>query len=432
MGRARSLRGDRAVRAVALLAAATACASGGTAPPPAAEGAAEPAPGFEAPPRQRASEIWSAAVVRGDHYQIEEEVVTDGFYRIYRVRSDYGDFEARGDDVLARRLREIQALTVLDERGQTQEFAKALGQALATPLVATWNLVTRPVGTVIGIPLGMARFLAGKPGLASGQRGELEESSARDLIGFSSKKRKLAFDLGVDPYSSNPALQRELNRYAWVAYAGGLPFNLAPFLRAEPLQKQIALPATPPSLAEKLLLSPEELRKENGAALERMGVPEATRRAFLGHPWYSPRHQTVITASLAALDVTEDRDAFVRAALSAEAEADANFYQRSAQLLRDYHENDVRLSQLVALGTLAAGYTPDRALVVPLLVDYLAWTPRTEALADALGPARHPGLEVREVSLLLTGSASPRAREALEARGIRVTEGAAARLEGAP
>ena len=59
------------------------------------------------------------------------------------------------------------------------------------------------------------------------ERSQYEDSNAAQLIGFAKAKRDIALKLGVDPYSSNEALQRELNGIAWASYAGKMTFTLA-------------------------------------------------------------------------------------------------------------------------------------------------------------------------------------------------------------
>jgi hypothetical protein len=42
----------------------------------------------------------------------------------------------------------------------------------------------------------------------------------KQVIGFADAKRKAAVSLGVDPYTTNPLLQRELDGIAWASFAG--------------------------------------------------------------------------------------------------------------------------------------------------------------------------------------------------------------------
>lgn len=399
-----------------------ACASDRSAHP-GSHPVADPRSSFEQAPVQHASALWPPAILRGDNHAVEEDVTLAGFQRTYRVHSHFGDFEVRGDTLLVTRIREIESLSALHEMSKTAEFAKAVARALNTPFVATWNLVTDPVDTAAGIPAGVARQLARGPGLARRDRGELEDPALADLIGFGAKKRELAYLLKVDPYSSNQALQRELNRHAWAVYAGGLPFNVAPFLRGEKFTEQLWPGAPHPSVRELLRSrSPEQLRTLTGERLEAMGVPEESRERFGRHPWYSPRHHLVIVSALSRLKVTSDRRAFVDVALTAASEADARDFERIAVTLYRYYDRRQPIERLVRLGTLVAAYTAERRLVVPLAADHLVWTLEAERLAQSFLREFPKDLEVRGIELLISGTASERARAELAARDIELDE----------
>jgi len=44
--------------------------------------------------------------------------------------------------------------------------------------------------------------------------GEGEGNKMKDVIGYSDKKRKIALQMGIDPYSTNTVLQKELDDVA--------------------------------------------------------------------------------------------------------------------------------------------------------------------------------------------------------------------------
>jgi hypothetical protein len=71
--------------------------------------------GFEQAPALRASELLPPELLKGPHHEVDEEVTTDGFLRTYTVHSKVGDFEARGEDGVRTRIRQIEALTRLAE-----------------------------------------------------------------------------------------------------------------------------------------------------------------------------------------------------------------------------------------------------------------------------------------------------------------------------
>jgi len=407
-------RGDtQAQNPIALLLCAAAlagCASGSETAlqvPSADERAAAETAGFEVGSVRSAADLVPPDLLTGPHYRIEPRVVTSGFANWYVVTSDYGDFKIRGDRMLRTRIREIEALAALDEMSKTEAFANAAGNALKSPFVATWNLITHPVDTIVGIPIGAWEAIKQGSQLARGERSELEDSGVLALIGFEMKKRQIANELGVDPYSSNKVLQKQLNRFAWAAYLGGLPYLFVPFVDDSDFQKATEEPAD--RLAEALLVLSDEL---------------------VGHPWYSPRNATLLVEALAALDLARNRLAFVEVAVSAQSENDALSYEQTAGLLRRYSERVSPVREIISVAGTPMGYTESGILVVPLAADHAIWDAKAAALAHAMTEGLPSELRVERVELVLSGTASPLARERFEALGVAVTERAFEPLEG--
>ncbi len=396
---------------------------------PGAEAAPDEA-SFEALPPARAEALLPDALRVGPHHRVREEVGLREFLHHYTIDSDFGVLEAHGDARLRTRVAEIAALGQLDRMQKRDEFANALAAGLKSPFVAAWNLLRDPVDSILGVPQAAWETLEKTARLARRERSELEDSGLREFIGFESKKRELAYELGVDPYSSNPLLQKQLNRFAWASYLGGLPFAIVPFQGEEEGEASGAVGSTD-RLREILRhYSPEDLRRLNRIELAVMGVGGERADAFLSHAWYSPRHATVLVESLVALDLTEGRAAFVDAAAQAKSETEAWRFQRSAELLRRFHENREGLARLSSQGTFVVGRTHEGGLVVPLVADRVTWSPASRALRDRIaGTVSTSG----QAQLLVSGTVTPAVREAFDEAGIRITEDAFERLaaEGA-
>jgi hypothetical protein len=398
--------------------------------PAVSAGDADPSLGFESPPTLHASDLLPPEILSGPHHRVGDAVGSDGFVHLYTVASDYGDFEVAGDDLLRERVREVEALAMLDEMSATGEFASAAARGLESPFVATWNLIRHPVDTISGIPANAWEAIRRTSELARSERGALEESAFREFIGFESRKRELAHRLGVDPYSSNKVLQTHLNRFAWVSYAGEFPFLLVPFQGDADSDEALAASAPPTRdarLGELLRdYSPEDLRRLNRIELAVIGIPEPLARDFLDHPWFSPRHETVFVESLTAVE-PQSSTACVEVALTAGSEFDAFFYQRGAELLRAYHEHRTPITRCVAIAAarpdrfVLAGVAEDGTLVVPEFVDHLVWTRPAARLADDLAAGLPPELGIERRELLLSGTLSTKARAELESRGLLVT-----------
>jgi hypothetical protein len=386
--------------------------------------------GYETPPVRRAANLLPPELLEGPHHRVRDEVASDGFLNRYVIESDFGTFEAAGDELLRIRIHEIEALAELDRMQKRDEFARAMAAGLKSPFVAAWNLIRDPVDSILGIPQSAWETVKKTAELTRRERGELEDSGFREFIGFETKKRELAFQLGVDPYTSNKELQKQLNRFAWAAYLGGLPFALVPFQDA-PAEAEIG-PASE-NADERLRdilrhYAPEDLRRLNRIELAVMGAPPELADRFLTHLWYSPRHGTILIESLVALDLAEDRPAFIETALAAGSEADARFYQRAAQLLRAWHEGREELVRVAGRRRAVMGLTAEDELVVPLVLDHAVWSRPADAFATrALEAAETLG--ARRVRLLVSGTLSERARAEFAARGFAVTEQAFERLD---
>ena len=333
--------------------------------------------------------------------------------------------------MLRARIREIEVLAATREMSKTAEFGRAAGNALKSPFVATWNLITNPVDTIRGIPVSAWKAIEQTSQLARSERGELEDSGLLALIGFESKKRQIANELGVDPYSSNKELQKQLNRFAWAAYAGGLPYMFVPFVDDGDFQGEVSEPTD--RLTELLLFySPEDLRRLNRIELAVMGVAKPLSDEFIRHPWYSPRHETVLVEALSALDLTADRAEFIRVAVTASSEDDAAFYQRTAELMRAYSDHVSAIQRIVVIDETPMGYTGNGTLVLPLPADYTIWSPTIAALMHSMKQSPPADLTIERTELLVSGTVSSTARQEIEAVGVTVTERAFQHLNGEP
>ena len=182
-------------------------------------------PSFETPPVFTAGSVLKDEWLRSPYHQVLESVPTQGFTNTYLIKSAFGNFQADGNDLLRVRVREIRALAAMQNIAKSKLYQNAAAKALQSPLKMAGNLLDDPTATVKGVGRGAMRYVR-RAGEAV-KRGKVGGGSVKDLIGFNGVKRELAFELGVDPYSRNPALQRQLEEMAWTAYAGKMTIKAA-------------------------------------------------------------------------------------------------------------------------------------------------------------------------------------------------------------
>ena len=387
---------------------------------------------YQVPTNRKVIEIFPADIITGPHYQIRDKVVSYGYMDQFTVDSDYGVFEVTGNLALLKLLKEIKAIAVLEKIKDSKAYADALKSAGEMPVEFGKNLITDPVETLSGIPTGVTRLFKNIATSLSSTHDPSEDSRMKQALAVSSYKRDYAYELGVDVYSSNPVLQKELNRVGWAGAIGSLTMTaaLAPFggpgvmvLKTTRLSAQInnLLKEEPPA----------RLRQINEAKLKEMGVPDDLANQFLDHPSFTPRHDTVIVSSLEILKEAQGKGDFIKYILSADDEETANFFQYMAETMRGYQEKVSPIMDIKVVSGLAFAKAKNGSVLIPLPVDHLVWTERADHISSectknfkALDPN-----SAGKFDLWATGTLTSLAKEQLAIKGVKVTENIYKKIE---
>jgi hypothetical protein len=382
---------------------------------------------YEPAAERRASQMLPPALRAGAGFKVEEGVPSDGFMPRFTIKSDFGEYVVSGQEMLAIRVQEIAALDKLDEVTKGEAFAKAMGASAKKTGQAVANVASKPVETAAGVPKGVGRFMKGigksakKAGEsaadavdkdeddddASAQNksaGQQADDAAKSAAGASKAKRGLAKQFQVDPYSTNPALQKKLDELALATSAGGFAVNLV-----NPVAV-VSKVATVNSLAWDT--PAPDLKEMNDKKLQALGVPEKTRKDFFANPFFTPTLGTSFVAALASLQgVAGAENAVALATRRTRSEEDARFYKRAAEILALYQKQVGPLLTLEARRSLFVATSRAGAFVVPAAVDSLTWT---EAV-DTFSQEPVPGAKSRVV--WLSGEASAKCAAELQKRG---------------
>ena len=378
---------------------------------------------FELPANRSASQILPSDLIAGPHYQIDDAVVSYGYMHRYTVVSDFGAFDVTGDGALRKLVREIHAIAALREIKQTEAFADSIKHAVKAPFSLGKKLITEPVDTLTGLPSGVFQIFGNVKESITMEHDPSEDSRIKQALFVSSWKRDYAAELGVDVYSSNKILQEELNSVGWAAAIGGLTVSAVTMpasatgvlvLKQMRFADQIhnALTEEPPG----------RLRLINQEKLVAMGVSEELTERFLEHPHFTPRHDTVIVASLEHLQSARGRNVFLESTLSAQDEVAANFFMNIAQTLSGYDDNVSRLREIKVLAGLTVAEGENGAVLIPFPLDHGVWSERaSEVVNHLITSTRAAGLTGKP-ELWVTGTVSPLARQQLGLLGIEVVE----------
>lgn len=392
-------------------------------PSPSTEGS------FEELPDLNASDILKPEVVKGPYHTVREPVSTWSGANRFIIDSDFGIFEAEGNEMLLRRINEINAIAKLKEISRTDQYKAALMKSAKAPVDAAKRIASDPVGTISSAPKGLMKFMrgAGESIKNVGKKSDsdkYEGSKLEQMSGYSDTKRKVAISLGVDPYSSNAVLQHELNEIAKAAFLGGATFSVATLPLGGAAGIGLTTTQVSNSLEETLReKSPADLKALNRKYLLGMGASAKEADRFFANAAFSPSAQTAFVLNLRSLEDVTNRRAFIKLATDVSStEADAIFCIQTAALMSKVHTGDVPLARISILGEFPIGIAKDGGVVVALQWDYAAWTPNAAAFADDVQRLASESGAHKPMLVALSGEASARLQDELHSRGFTLRD----------
>ena len=385
-------------------------------------------PVFEELPELRASEILKPEFLKGPHYAVRDPVPTASGMNQFTIDSDFGVFEADGNEMLLQRLKEIDAIARLGEVSRTDEFKKSLLAAAKSPLNSAKNIARDPAQAISNVPKGIMKFLGRAretvENVGKGGGGDIGDGNKiKDAIGYSDKKRKIALQMGIDPYTTNTVLQKQLDDVAWASWAGGFTFSVAT-LPISGAAGAVLTVTNVNSTVEDLLRekSPSELQQINRATFRALGASASDAERILNGGAFTPTEATAFAVHLKALKGVANRGAFVKAAAEkSTTEADALFCVYTAALM-DQINQKTPIARIVMLGDFPICVAKDGTIIVALQWDYAAWTSGAASFTDNVQKLAGKSGQNAHVSVDLSGQVSPRLREELEKRGMTVQD----------
>jgi hypothetical protein len=381
---------------------------------------------FEELPELKASEILKPELLKGPHYVVRDPVPTSSGMNQFTIDSDFGVFEADGNEMLLQHLKEIDAIARLEEVSRSDEFKKSLVAAAKSPLNSAKNIAKDPAQAISNVPKGIMKFLGRAKETAKnvgkgGGGDEGDGSRMKDVMGYSDKKRKIALQMGIDPYSTNSVLQKELDDVAWASWAGGFTFSVATFPISGPMGAALTVTNLNSTVADLLHeKTPAELEQINRATFRAMGANASDIERILHGGAFTPTQATTFAVHLKALKGVENRRAFVKiAAQKSTTEADALFCVYTAALMNQIHEK-TPIARIAMLHDFPVCVAKDGTIVVALQWDYAAWTSGAAGFTNDVQELAAQSGKNTNVLVALSGQVSPLLRQELETRGFTV------------
>jgi hypothetical protein len=411
-----SQRSRPAKAAIWLLASTLALAAGSSA------SAQDVELGFEGPPTLRATDLLPAELQQTPYHSVEGPVTTEDHFYHFDVKSHYGRYKPVSMEMLKIRAHEIRILNRAVELKDQYEFLQSAGSRIEAMGEALVGTVVHPVETVRAVGKGIGKKVVGIGRLFKGRtRSKRRDSFMKELL-LAKHKRKVAYELDVDVYSSNPQLQDLMDSIATERAAGQAAVDLGAIFIPGAVGVVVSVGKFEANMKAVLLdKSPGELADLNDEKLEYMAVLPELRKQFINHPEYSPRHQTFLVGALEQMRGVKNRSAFIRVALHAKDEASALYYQKTAELLAYYHLKETKLRQLANVGGLPVAYTEGGLMVVTPPHDYGFWDEMTVKALEAL-QEMDSDFSQRQRELVTAGRLSQAASQGYKRLGFKTRE----------
>ena len=358
----------------------------------------------------------------GENYTVARPVGSDGFMRIYVVKTPLGDNAVIGDALMRQRMIEMGALAELNRISNSDTFNKSLVDAGVAPIKFAGELVTNPGQTISNTLSGIGSLFS-QVGSGMNNMGKTPDDPMQSLLGVTRKRRELAIHLGVDPYTDYEPLAVQMTRLSEAAAAGGLVVTGA--LMAIPGVGGIIVSNTATSSNVSQLArdnTAAQLMDLNRKKIADMGVDHATGEILLTNRAFTPLDVTVIVASLETMSAVQNRGAFIARASSVNRHDAAFFMRKQAELLSDYYAKTGAFTSFVTLGGYPFNVTRQGGIMSILPIDALSWTDNTaRSMKDIAETAKRSGYAGR-AEMKITGTSTPLAKQKLKELGWTVTD----------
>ena len=372
---------------------------------------------YEQAPVFSAGQLLPAGLLRNPNYRIADRVTIDNFQGVFKVDTKWGPFIVKGSDLMRVRAREIAATVELEKIGGAETVVNQAGATALRPLSTAKDLVTEP-GRTIGDTFKGVGAIFGEAKAKMSATDPHKESVLASVTGGATARRKLAFNLGVDPNTSFPPLNDELTRVATASAVGETGANVGLAFVTGGAGIAISVGGTSQQLRTMLRdKTAAQLEYDGRAALATMGVSEATADAFYATPNLTPTDKAIIVEALKSLGTTSGREIFIAGAAHAQSIEMGFFYRRQAELIAGFDKRIAPVHAFVRMGD-APMLQTGKGTVSILPVDYLLWSPPLEGLVSG----------ARGGQLWITGRASRMATSKLAALGWTVVPKAGAKL----
>jgi len=326
-----------------------------------------------------------------DFRVLDEVTWNDGLHE-FIVETEFGSFTVWGEPMLRVRLNEVDAWIDMEETSALEAGVAAAGRQAVRSISSLARAFMHPVRTVTGVPTGIGRMFGNtthdvsnvarfvsqeKREHTSGRIEKPEDQGAiaklgGKLVGVNTSYRRLAAAYGVNPYTTNDAIQEELLRLAQV----DAPISVATKLAMPGLGIASTMAKVSRAIYEE---SWYQIVARNENALVDMGASPEQIKVLFNTEVINLTLLTLMIEILKNWPEVDGRLNVVDQLILLETDAEAVFFAESLLIADWYNDHEAAIATVLP-GTLIPVIQDDDGKVVAFsALDYAYWTPDQEA-----------------------------------------------------
>ena len=391
--------------------------------------------GFDDPQPKKASDVLPADLIKGKHFQVLDNVGWKEGLHEFTVKTEFGSFSVWGEPMLHVRLAEVDAWTKLEKASTVGTGVKAVGGSIISSIGSLAKAFAHPIRTAKGAPKGVGRMFKkterSMDNVGDAVKGEDDDGDSGSLdinedqgaiaklsskmIGVNKSYRRLAKEYGVNPYTTNEALQDELLRLAKVdaVVRKGSKF-LVPGLG---IGVSVLVKVTNAVYEQSWL----EIVARNEDTLEEMGASPDQIRALFSNDSINLTLLTMMLETLREMENVGGQLNVIDQLILLESDAEAVFFGESLQMVDWYNQNEAPIVEMLPGTLIPVALTSDKKVIAFSAADFAYWTQNEATIAVEFNDTYKGYSNEREA--WIADQVSPRYTEALAELGWTLRSG---------
>ena len=334
----------------------------------------------ESYPVLNSNKILGPEYLSSTYHRVDSIDIKDDYYN-FQIESNIGSYKIISLALLKKRINEIIKLSqAIDQYAQQDdEFSDDLRSQLSVSGDSAVEILSSPFKTARKLA---SQLTSNLDATLEGEDPFVREQNNRylsrepDDVTTARHKRNVAFQLGLDMYSSNYKVQSFLNTVANARAAGKISAGVGLNNSFANIQKRNELDIKISYILKNKSIS--ELNEYNVNALLKLGINKRLIKAFIEHSVLSPTNKTTITSYLSDMGIVARLDSYIEVVLTANDEVTALSYEQLSKMLLRYYNEIEKFSAFYNYKGRAAVLTESRRIVFFDCADLLIWSEENE------------------------------------------------------